>query len=464
MKADSKQAYNLIHKGAQALSIVEGNGIRVDTEYLTNTIKEINKKISRIESGLKKSRIWTAWKQRFGKDASLGSGEQLAYLLVSDFGKTLPETEKSTPKKIRYASSGSALLSTGLKFCTKYVELEKLKQTVNTFLSGIQREVDPNGFLHPFFNLHTAKTFRSSSDNPNFQNLPIRDPVQGALVRKCFIPRPGRVLVEIDYGGIEVCIAACYHKDPVMLEYIKNPEKDMHRDMAAQSFLCDTAQVSKMMRYAGKNMFVFPQFYGDYYGNNASAMWEYIQSYDLKLEGCSTSVLSHLAKQGIDRLGSTNDTATGSFMGHMQSVEKDFWERRFPVYNNWKKSWWDSYKRNGSFRTLTGFYLDGLMGKNDAINYPVQGSAFHCLLWSLIRIQAILSKRKMKTLIVGQIHDSIVADVPATELYSYLKLAKHVMTVQLLKKWPWIIVPLTIEAEVTPKNGSWNEKKEVKIP
>jgi DNA polymerase I-like protein with 3'-5' exonuclease and polymerase domains len=69
----------------------------------------------------------------------------------------------------------------------------------------------------------------------------------------------------------------------------------------------------------------------------------------------------------------------------------------------------------------------------------------------------------MKTLIIGQIHDSIVADVPAEELEDFLELANYIMTVRLPEAWDWINVPLEIEAEVAPLNGSWADKKEMKL-
>jgi DNA polymerase I-like protein with 3'-5' exonuclease and polymerase domains len=72
-----------------------------------------------------------------------------------------------------------------------------------------------------------------------------------------------------------------------------------------------------------------------------------------------------------------------------------------------------------------------------------------------------LEKKRMESVIVGQIHDSIVADVTPGELDDFLAKAKYVMTVAIRKHWPWIIVPLVIEAEVSDTN--WFEKKEYKI-
>jgi len=42
-------------------------------------------------------------------------------------------------------------------------------------------------------------------------------------------------------------------------------------------------------------------------------------------------------------------------------------------------------------------------------------------------------------------------------------LSHHVMVDELKDEWDWINVPIDIEAEVTPVNGNWYEKKEMKI-
>ena len=174
------------------------------------------------------------------------------------------------------------------------------------------------------------------------------------------------------------------------------------------------------MRYCGKNMFVFPQFYGDFYINNARAMWEAIDAMGHEVDG--VPLKQYLKRKNILRLGACDakqQPANGTFEKHIKKVEMDFWQKRFKVYNQWKRKWWDKYLENGGFPTLTGFRIDGVMGRNDVINYPVQGSAFHCLLWSLIQLNRWLRKNKMRSKIVGQIHDSIVADAVS---YTHLTL------------------------------------------
>jgi hypothetical protein len=69
----------------------------------------------------------------------------------------------------------------------------------------------------------------------------------------------------------------------------------------------------------------------------------------------------------------------------------------------------------------------------------------------------------MKSRIAGQIHDSIIGDVHADELSDYLDLVKRVMTQDIKKDYDWLIVPLDIENEICPPNGSWFDKSVVEF-
>lgn len=459
MKTATLEANQLMLDGAITLAQIEANGMKIDVPYLDKTIKEVTASIKLLEQEIRADKVFTTWRKVFGERTKLGSREQLAHILFEKMEYEAPEKTETGKHK----ADKDSLNGVDLPFVKKYLKIEKLKKIKSTYLGGIRSEVDSEGFLRPFFNLHTTVTFRGSGDSPNFQNIPIRDPEMGEIVRRCFIPRnPNRHIVEIDYSGIEVRIAACYHKDPVMMEYINDPTKDMHRDMAAQLYCCSPDQVSKEMRFAAKNGFVFAEFYGDYYIHCAKNLWNFISDMDLKLVD-GTPVKEHLKSKGITRLGICDPKQkpdSGTFERHIKAVEDDFWNKRFGVYGNWKKRWSAEYKRTGGFDTLTGFRIDGIMGKNDIINYPVQGSAFHCLLWSLIRIHRFIKKNKMKSRIIGQIHDSIIADIPENELQLYLTMAKRIMTQELLKAWKWIIVPLDVEAEVSPLGESWFSKSQ----
>jgi DNA polymerase-1 len=460
IKPVNNQAYQLLHDGTIALSKVESNGIRVDLDYLEKTTENVSIEIKERTEKIKSSKIGKLWKKIYRHKTKFGSREQLGTILFKEM--KIPNPYR-TASGNRYKADESVLEKIDHPFVQEYLHLEKLKKIKSTYLKGIFRE-SINGFIHPVFNLGIAATFRSSCDSPNFQNIPIRIPWIAELIRKCFIPRKGNQLVEIDYGRIEVCGSTCYHKDPNMIKYITDPSRDMHRDAAQECFILSKDKVNKDIRYCGKNNFVFPQFYGDYYIDCAKNLWGNISRLNLTLPN-GKSLYEHLKKKGINRLGECNPDKKplpGTFEKHIQEVEYKFWNQTFKTYNQWKKLWWESYLETGGFYMLTGFYVEGIYKRNQVINYPIQGISFHFLLWSLIRLQKLLRKYKMKTIIIGQIHDSIIADVYKGELKDYLHMSKKVMTEDIRKHWKWINVPLEIEAEVCDIDQSWNEKKKYK--
>lgn len=456
------EGYNLFHEGCIALSQVEANGMCIDTEYLTRAKAECQNKISELQSSLTKDKIYKKWQRTYGPRTNIGSREQLGKILF-DVMK-LP-CKKRTEKTKRPKCDDTVLRQMRLPFVVNYLEMERWKKALNTFLKGIERETI-NGFLHPFFNLNRARSFRSSSDSPDSQNWPVRRPEIAKLIRSAFIPRSSkRQIAEFDFKGIEVAVAACYNNDPTLIKYVSDNRTDMHRDMACQCFKLIKKEITKDIRYVAKNRFTFPEFYGNWYKAVAKDLWEAINELDLSTTS-GVPLKKYLRQKGIKRLGKCDpkeDPHPNTFEYHIQEVEKDFWQRRFQVYNQWKMDWNDDYIEKGYFDTLTDFRCSSIMDRKQCINYPIQGSAFHCLLWSLIRIQKLLRKYNMRSLIIGQIHDSMIMDVVEREIESVFDIVRQVTMVDLANHWRWIIVPMKIEAEVSPPGKSWYEKKEVII-
>lgn len=456
------EAYKLLHDGVRALSRVEDAGIRVDVEYLDKVSLQTKQKVTELLEKMEKTEVLKTWRKSYRGDTSLNSLDQLGDVLFNKMGFTPPaKTEGGRGYKL----DEKTLVNIDHPFIPLFLRVRKLQKAYGTYLQGIRRTV-VDGFCHPVFNLHLVQTYRSSCEDPNFQNIPVRDVEIMNLVRSAFFPRKGRQLVELDYGGIEVKVAACYHHDPTMITYLEDKSKDMHRDMAMECYLLKQADVSKHIRYCGKNMFVFPQFYGDWYLDCARSLWNAIPKMKLcRADG--VSLLEHLAENGIRELGRLDpkgEPRKGTFEYHIKAVEKNFWNVRFPVYDQWRRDWYEDYKRKGWFQMLTGFVCQGYMKRNEVVNYPVQGSAFHCLLWSLIQlVNKELKRHNMETLIVGQIHDSIVADVVPEERDDFLALAKEVMINRLMKHWSWICVPMEIEAEVAPVDAPWALKEKVEL-
>lgn len=478
-------AYQLFHEGQLVLSDIEHNGVRVDKDYLDATLLKIDTDIAELENRMRKDReAFPIWRKRFGEGMNLGSRKQLAFVLQK-MGYRLPKTAKESEDLDRewgtkIDKSVLEKIGADVKFLNWFQEVEQLKKVKSTYLIGIKREmvehIKHGWFIHPSYNLNTVATFRSSCDNPNFQNVPVRNPKLSQMVRECYIPHQDNwYFVEIDFGQLEVRVAYFYHKDPTMGKYLHDPKSDMHKDWAAKVYKLDRDQVGKNPRYAAKNMWVFPQFYGSVFWQCAPALWEAIDQLpgmavmkegDDPKEPSGMPLKKWLKKQGIHKLGNldpdsirNNGTEEGTFVNHLARLQESLWKKMFPVYDQWKRDWFDEYQENAGFQMLTGFAVNGWHKRNDVINYPVQGVAFHCLLWSLIRIQKWLRKYKMKTMLVGEIHDSLQAVVPHNELQDFLSFCHWAMTKDLPRNWDFINCPLEVEMEVCPRGESWYKKK-----
>ena len=194
------------------------------------------------------------------------------------------------------------------------------------------------------------------------------------------------------------------------------------------------------LRYLAKNRFVFPEFYGNYWKNCANDLWNGLDSQQRRDIGLTT---------------------LSGFEQHIEEVEDDFWNNRFKIYAKWKEATWTRYQRNGWVRLKTGFICKGNMRRNDVLNYPIQGTAFHCLLWSLIKINRYLNDNKMDTKIIGQVHDSVVLDLNPSEEKRLIPIIHKIMCKDIREHWDWITIPLDVEFELTKINESWDKKQEV---
>jgi DNA polymerase-1 len=448
-------AYQLFHDGALALAEVERAGIRIDTEYCREKLAWLDEQSSRYERRLRLSELGRAWLARFGSAASFGSGPQLQAVLYADLGV----------KPFKQTASGQdsvdeeSLRQTGVDGINHLLRLRSLKK-MSDVLGGFLR-YQIAGYLYPTFCLHTVVTYRSSSLKPNLQNVPVRDKEQMDICRRAIVPSPGNVILEIDKSGIEVCVAACYHKDPTMLEYLHDPASDMHSDAAKKLFFLDGAVsdlkkldgFSPVLRQAGKNAFIFPEFYGDYYESCAPGIacgWCKLPrigdwtDYDgALLDG--VPIARHLRRHDVSGLV--------DFTEHVRKVEDWLWNERFPVYSRWRKDWYARYQRRGSFRMKTGFECSGVMGRNEAVNYPVQGPAFHLLLKTLILV--VQRIRSWPSKVVSQVHDSLLIDTPLDRVPALVEMVRRIDAEELPRIWPWIIVPLRDEAKVSEVDGSW---------
>jgi DNA polymerase-1 len=424
--------------------------MRVDVPYLKRESEKMNMQLMDMRQDmLMKTEEGKQLRKKYGNNANLNSPQQISYIFFKVMGYKLPDGKKST--------DDAALIRIGSDFCMKLAKYRTLFKAKGTYIDNITRQAvhhdDGDYYIHPTFSLNLVSTFRSSSFDPNLQNIPIRDPETGKLVRSAFYPRRGFQLMEVDFSGAEVSCGCCYHEDPNMMAYLLDPDTNMHTDTAGDAFIMKPKFVSKPMRQATKT-FVFGEFYGDWYEPQARLLWESMIREGFKLTNGTPAKL-WLKKKGIKNLA--------QFTTHMKEVERIMWEDRFGRYQEWKDETWQFYIKHGYYHTKTGFTISGLLDKKQVCNSPIQGSAFHWLLWCLMKSEREAMGLGMLSYPVGQVHDSMIWDVHPSEL-DYLTEAIHrIMTKDIYERFPWINTPISADIDVSPIDCSWHEKKEYKL-
>jgi DNA polymerase I-like protein with 3'-5' exonuclease and polymerase domains len=312
-------------------------------------------------------------------------------------------------------------------------KIEELEEEVDVYDIEVE---DEHNFIANEICVH------NSSSDVNFQNIPKRDVKVANLIRRTLRCKPGHKFAEYDYSAQEVHLIACLNKDPTLIKYIEDGY-DMHRDMASKIFIKDPKEISKKERYNAKNGFVFPTFYGSYYKKTAAEIWNTAEKESIQW----------LKSQGIKTLD--------DFTEHMKAIEDEFWYDRFPVAREYKETIIMEYENKGYIEMPSGFRCYGPMSRNDILNYPVQGAAFHCLLWTFTQLDRVIKKRKMETTLIGQIHDSTVVSVHPEEEEMFDHFVWLYGTQKIREHWDWLIVPLGIEKSISKVDGSWSDVEEI---
>lgn len=455
------EAYNLMHEGLLTLGRMDAAGVKVDVDYLNKTIRSTEKRIKALQNDIEDTKEYRKWRKKYGSKLNLESRKQLNDILFNEMG--FPRPSKKTVSG-NDATDNEVLSEINTHFSRTYIAIAKLEKLLSTYFYGIRNELC-SGFVHPSFLLNMIVTYRSSCKDPNFQNIPNRDREIAELIRRCYIARKkGWVLGEFDFSQIEVRIGCAYHKDPNMIRYVKDKSRDMHRDTAMEIFMLAEKEISKPVRHIGKNKFVFPQFYGDWFASCGKNIWKDVQNPELKTAS-GVSIKKHLKGKGITELGECGNGQQpdpDTFLAHLQKIERLFWKERFAVYASWKDTYWEEFLERGWLKMLTGFVVSGVFKKNEVVNSPIQGTSFHMTLWSAIEIEKELRRRRLKTLLIAEIHDSILTDGPEEEFDEVAEICENIMTKKLVRNFDWINVPIEIEIERGRPGGSWFEKKEYK--
>lgn len=432
-----KKGFNLLIEGSQALLEVQQRGIRINGNLLQKTKEEIESKLKQLDNEIRQSVQVKKWNEV--KKFNYTSSKDLPKLLF-DILKIPKPTKKEELTDTGLPSLDKKNLPRYEKkysFIKSILEWKKISKTL-AYLDQFEREI-VDGIVHPNFNLNIARTFRPSTSEPNFANIPKRDEEVKKMIRSLIIPEKDCRLVEYDFKQLEVCLNACLNKDPVLLEYVRQEKSHLHTDQAVLLFIKEKKDIDSKEAFCCKNSFVFATFYGSYFKQTAPDLWNNMPDYTRQ----------HLKECGVRNYF--------DFEEHVRMVEKALWER-FHVYAEWRRKTYQDYLKNGYVDTKTGFRLQGWMKKNDVICYPAQGCAFHCLLQLIVWISKELKKRKIKrSYLNNQVYDSTLWNMHPDDEQEIDYVYYDFVTNKLPKIYDWLIVPLRVEKERSVINGSWAE-------
>jgi len=253
------------------------------------------------------------------------------------------------------------------------------------------------GRIHTSFNQTVASTGRLSSNNPNLQNIPIRDE-KGREIRKAFVPSSADYLIlSADYSQIELRLMAHMSKDPSLLEAFHQGE-DIHAATASKIFKVPLSDVTRDQRSRAKTA-----NFGMIYGISAFGLSQ---------------------RLGISRTDAKEliDGYFGTYKGvkdYMDSCIKNAREKGWvsTIYGR-KRYLTDINSNNGTVRGLA---------ERNAINAPIQGSAADIIKMAMIKIHHELSDKKLNSKMIIQVHDELVLEVYKPELEQVKEIVKKSM-------------------------------------
>ena len=392
------------------LAEVEWTGIAIDVPWFRSLKERFRREREAVEK-----EIYSA----AGIEFNINSNPQLREILFTRLGlpvlkktSTGPSTDASVLQEL--ADAGHALPS----FLMEYRELSKLE---STYLDALPELVNPRtGRLHTSFNQTVAATGRLSSSDPNLQNIPIRREL-GKDIRRGFVPRPGWIMLSVDYSQIELRLLAHLSQDPAFVEAFK-AGGDIHRQTAAIIFDVPLDGVTSEMRGRAKTI-----NFATIYGQGAHAL-----SRQLKIEHAEAKdfILRYFERFSGIRQYLDSMVAFARENGYVQTI---FGRRRYIP---------ELRERNFNTRAF---------GERTAANSPIQGSAADLIKIAMIRVQNALVTRGLEAKMLLQVHDELVFEVPPGEIDEVRQLVRYEM-----ENAAELSVPLVVDMGM---GANWLETK-----
>jgi len=354
---------------------MERNGVLLDAAKLQGQSHELGKEMLE-----KEQKAYEAAGQPF----NLNSPKQIQEILFEKqklpVKKKTPGGQPSTDEDVLAELAHDYPLP---KLLLEYRGLAKLK---STYTDKLPRMVNPaTGRVHTTYSQAVAVTGRLASNDPNLQNIPIRTP-QGRRIREAFVAPPGRSIVSADYSQIELRIMAHLSGDEGLRHAFAHGH-DVHQATAAEVFGVPLDKVTDDERRTAKVI-----NFGLIYGMSAFGL---AQNLGTERATAQAYIDSYFARYpGVKRyMDATREKARTQ--GYVETVfGRRLWLPEIKSAN--------PARRQGAERA--------------AINAPMQGTAADLIKLAMISVQNFLDSSKLKSLLIMQVHDELVLEVPEDEL------------------------------------------------
>lgn len=394
----------------QVLMEMEHAGVSLDRQGLADFAADLRKELIGIEK-----RIF----ELAGQEFNIGSPKQLGEILFDQL-KIIPDAKRTRTKQ--YSTSEDVLLNLVDKheIVREVLHYRSEKKLLNTYVDALPKLLHPvTNRIHTSFNQTLVATGRLSSNQPNLQNIPIREE-RGREIRKAFTSSDEKHrFLSADYSQIELRLMAHLSKDKQMINAFIDRE-DIHAATAAKVYNVDIEEVTKEMRSRAKTA-----NFGIIYGISAFGLAQRMR------------IPRTEARELIDGYFNTYP-AVRTYMDDCieRAREKGYVETMFGRRRNLP----DIHSRNSMIRGNA---------ERNAINTPIQGTAADIIKIAMVSLYRTFREKGLSTEMIIQVHDELNFNVPLNELDTVKKIVRQSME---------NAVELSVPLEVDMNDGSnWLE-------
>jgi DNA polymerase-1 len=358
----------------EVLCRMERQGVKLDVGRLGELAENVADEVARLENEIY---------ELAGEEFTVGSPQQLSGILFEKLGlsrKRRGKTGFSTDARVLAAIRDEHEIIGKIE---SWRELSKLKSTYFDALPGL---ITPEtGRLHTTFNQAATTTGRLSSTNPNLQNIPIRTAL-GRKIRSCFVADPGAKLISADYSQVELRILAHVAGEDVLKQIFARGE-DVHAATAAEVLKLPPEEIGTGERARAKAV-----NFGIVYGLSAHGLSDQLQ---IPHDEAAEYIERYLARFPAVRAFIGRTIAEASEAGYVTTL---FGRRRdIPELRSRK-------------------YQTRSLGERLAVNTVIQGTAADIIKIAMVRCEARLRERGMRTRLVLTIHDELLFEGPEEEV------------------------------------------------